>query len=215
MGPRKDDQTPRSGSPSAKRASCTANHSAMAACVEDLRVRDTRLASHGDIPSDDWPTVEHIRSEVVIDPGTALDLSLEVATSREIQFRLAAGECATCSTTTHHACPERRRPGERPSPGRRLLRESRRLRQPAGGAAPQGWGLPRPLTRQSSGIQRIAYAITISPSGQLTLRDGHSSRRIRTRRSRSSRPPPRHRRRGLYFPIVGEHGHGHAPEGAE
>ena len=47
-------------------------------CVEDMRVRDTWLASHRDILSDGWPTVEHIRGEVAIDPGTALDLDLEM-----------------------------------------------------------------------------------------------------------------------------------------
>lgn len=51
---------------------------ALLGCVEDMRARDTWLASHRDVPSDGWPNVEHIRGEVVIDPGTALDLELEM-----------------------------------------------------------------------------------------------------------------------------------------
>ena len=47
-------------------------------CVEDMRARDTWLASHRNVPLDGWPTVEHIRGEVVIDPGTALDLDVEM-----------------------------------------------------------------------------------------------------------------------------------------
>ena len=47
-------------------------------CVEDMRVREAWLAAHLDIPSDRWPTVLHIQGDVVIDPGTALDLDIEV-----------------------------------------------------------------------------------------------------------------------------------------
>lgn len=47
-------------------------------CVEDVRVREAWLASHLNIPSERWPTVEHIRGDVVIDPGTTLELDLEM-----------------------------------------------------------------------------------------------------------------------------------------
>lgn len=47
-------------------------------CVEDMRVREAWLAAHLDIPSDRWPTVLHIQGDVVIDPGTALDLDIEM-----------------------------------------------------------------------------------------------------------------------------------------
>ena len=47
-------------------------------CVEDVRVREAWLASHQGIPSDRWPTVEHIRGTVAIDPGTALEFDIEM-----------------------------------------------------------------------------------------------------------------------------------------
>ena len=47
-------------------------------CIEDVRVREAWLASHQNVPSERWPTVEHIRGEVVIDPGTTLELDLEM-----------------------------------------------------------------------------------------------------------------------------------------
>lgn len=47
-------------------------------CVKDMRVREAWLAAHRDIPSDGWPTVLHIQGDVVIDPGTALDLDIEM-----------------------------------------------------------------------------------------------------------------------------------------
>ena len=47
-------------------------------CVEDLQAREAWLAAHLDIPSDRWPAVLHIRGDVVIDPGAALDLDIEM-----------------------------------------------------------------------------------------------------------------------------------------
>ena len=47
-------------------------------CVEDLQAREAWLAAHRDIPSDRWPTVLHIRGDVSIDPGTSLDLDIEM-----------------------------------------------------------------------------------------------------------------------------------------
>ena len=47
-------------------------------CVEDLQAREAWLATHLDIPSDRWPAVLHIRGDVVIDPGAALDLDIEM-----------------------------------------------------------------------------------------------------------------------------------------
>ena len=47
-------------------------------CVEDLQAREAWLAAHQDIPSDRWPTVLHIQGDVVIDPGRALDLDIEM-----------------------------------------------------------------------------------------------------------------------------------------
>lgn len=47
-------------------------------CVEDVRVREAWLASHQDISSERWATVEHIRGDVVIDPGATLELDLEM-----------------------------------------------------------------------------------------------------------------------------------------
>ena len=50
-------------------------------CVEDVRVREAWLAAHRNIPSVVWPRVEHIRGDVVIEPGTALELDIEMRLS--------------------------------------------------------------------------------------------------------------------------------------
>lgn len=47
-------------------------------CVEEMRVREAWLAAHQDVPPDRWPSVLHIQGDVVIDPGTALDLDIEM-----------------------------------------------------------------------------------------------------------------------------------------
>ena len=47
-------------------------------CVENLQVREAWLAAHANIPQAGWVTVEHLRGDVVIDPGTRLELDLEM-----------------------------------------------------------------------------------------------------------------------------------------
>jgi len=47
-------------------------------CIEDVRVREAWLGSHQDIPSVVWPSVERIHGNVVIEPGTALELDIEM-----------------------------------------------------------------------------------------------------------------------------------------
>ena len=47
-------------------------------CIDDVGEREAWLASHQDIPSERLPTVEHIRGDVVFDPGTALELDIEM-----------------------------------------------------------------------------------------------------------------------------------------
>ena len=50
-------------------------------CVEDIRGREAWLASHRDVPPHPRSTVEHIRADVTIDPGTVLGLDLELRLS--------------------------------------------------------------------------------------------------------------------------------------
>ena len=50
-------------------------------CIEDVGEREAWLASHQDIPCERLPTVEHIRGDVVFDPGTTLELDIEMRLS--------------------------------------------------------------------------------------------------------------------------------------
>ena len=50
-------------------------------CIEDVRVREAWLVAHRNIPFQTGPTIEHIRGDVVIDPGTTLELDLEMRLS--------------------------------------------------------------------------------------------------------------------------------------
>ena len=50
-------------------------------CIEDVRVREAWLAAHRNIPFQTGSTIEHIHGDVVIDPGTTLELDLEMRLS--------------------------------------------------------------------------------------------------------------------------------------
>ena len=47
-------------------------------CVDGLRLREAWLASHQAVASNEGPIVEHLRGDVVIDPGKSLELDIEM-----------------------------------------------------------------------------------------------------------------------------------------
>ena len=107
-------------------------------CVEDMRVREAWLAAHKNIPSDRWPTVLHIRGDVVIDPGTALDLDIDMqlagaADPTALVFSFNPGLAVRGGASRQHR-------GTVPTQGRPADRRT----------APTGWrGIPRPRSRWS------------------------------------------------------------------